>query len=67
MKWIKALLKFVLWLFIQAVLLIGLCLFGGWIMSIVLQIIDWPFVSVIILIGVVAMFIRLSKLLDKYL
>ena len=67
MKWIVALVKFLIWLSFQAILLIGLCLFGGWLISIVSKIIDWPLVSVIILVGVVAMFIRLSKLLDNYL
>lgn len=67
MKWIKALLKFVIWLFIQAVLLVGLCLFGGWLMTIVSKIIDWPPLSIIILIGTIALFVKLSKKLDEYL
>ena len=65
--WITALLKFLLWLLFQAILLVGLGMFGGWLISLVDQITYWQPVSVIILIGILVIFIKLSKKLDEYL
>ncbi len=65
--WITALLKFLLWLLFQAILLVGLGMFGGWLISLVDQITHWQPVSVIILIGILVIFIKLSKKLDEYL
>ena len=67
MKWITALFKFLLWLLFQTILLVGLGLFAGWLISITNQIIHWQPVSIIILIGILIIFIKLSKKLDEYL
>lgn len=67
MKWIKAFFKFVLWLLFQAILLVGLGLFGGWLISLVDQMMHWRPISIIILLGIVVIFIKLSKKLDEYL